>query len=219
MGHDELIQRVSSGYGIPVLDYARPGTWLLLGSGCGLMMAVMDAETQFRWCLDLDSLRDTRAPWAEWLAIMERVTDRICVAGWFSITNPAPLVQALGTLTRIPLVYAGQLQENPFRRFQCAETLAEFLGRLKEPQSSEQRNEWQWPGIRQVPGHEALIPGASRMRDTIGQVGDADEAAQLELIRQRESKACANLRAQSEKMGRRSGARMDEQRPAIAGGP
>jgi hypothetical protein len=85
---------------VPLVDYGREGNWMLISSGAGIMMAIMDAEPRFRWCVDIDGIRDTRrfVRWAQWA---EHFVGRVAVAGWFSLTDPALLRSAVISL-RVP---------------------------------------------------------------------------------------------------------------------
>lgn len=84
---------IAKAYGVEQLvDYGR-GTGLLLASGSGTMMAIMDLCPQFRWCLDIDV--NQRARLGGLLAWASRLCSPICIAGWFSITSPAGLQTAI----------------------------------------------------------------------------------------------------------------------------
>ncbi len=108
------VKLASRMYSIPLIDYcdgdALPDRWgVLFGSGCGLMMAVMD-EVPFRFCIDTDTL-DLRAPGRAY-ALAQFVTMASCVdeggvalVGSFSISDPAPLRQAFAGLARPGVVY------------------------------------------------------------------------------------------------------------------
>lgn len=84
---------VARAYGVAeMIDYGR-GSGLLLASGSGTMMAVMDLCPQLRWCMDIDVNRQARL--GGLLAWATRFCSPICIAGWFSITSPAGLKVAL----------------------------------------------------------------------------------------------------------------------------
>lgn len=75
-------------YHIPVIDYfdhgqgyGRDGNWLLVSAGTGIMLAVMDQETRFRYCVDLDGISDPLARLSDWLQGMESLVDQIAVVG------------------------------------------------------------------------------------------------------------------------------------------
>jgi hypothetical protein len=142
VGQGFTIEKFSRFYRIPVVDYAadptwpygREDDWLLVASGCGIMMSIMDAEPRFRWCVDIDSIRHPCAKLDQWLIGMEMLVSRVCVAGWFSITNPEQLRAALAGLETPPLVYAGTGGARLFPGCETATTLADFLRRLdREP--------------------------------------------------------------------------------------
>jgi hypothetical protein len=102
------VEQASRFYGVPLIDYERPGSGLLVSSGSGIMMATMDAVPALRWCVDIDGLgRGARL--AEFLQLAEHVADPIGICGWFSITDPTVLREAVRSMTRAPLVYAGNI--------------------------------------------------------------------------------------------------------------
>lgn len=98
------------------------------------MMSVMDACPVLRWCVDLDTLRsrsDTRI--GDFLQMAERLAEPIAICGWFSISNPAPLREAIAGMTTSPTVYAGNV------RLGCArecESLEQFLSAIREHRES-----------------------------------------------------------------------------------
>lgn len=115
-----------------MIDYGadRPGDWLLIGSGCGIMMAVMDVELRFRYCFDIDSIKEPTARLDQWLMAVETIVSRIAVVGWFSITDPAPLRTALNCLKCRPLVYAGMGACELFPNHCTVATLDQFISTL-----------------------------------------------------------------------------------------
>lgn len=122
-----------------MIDYGatRAGDWLLVGSGAGIMMAAMDVLPQFRYCVDIDSIKHPSARLNEWLAAMEFGGRRICVAGWFSITQPDALRQALDGLQCKPLVYAGDGGADLFPGYEVSETLDQFIRAVEDMEASE----------------------------------------------------------------------------------
>ena len=71
---------VARGYRVPLIDYCREGDGLLVSSGCGVMLAVMDNARTIRWCLDIDGMKD-KAALAAWLPAAERIARRVYVCG------------------------------------------------------------------------------------------------------------------------------------------
>jgi hypothetical protein len=129
------VEQASRFYRIECVDCEHSqGNWLLLGAGSGLMMAILDQEPRFRYCLDTDLLIRT-ADWLRmpsWLTLMEGACDRIAACGWFSrYENGLPLIDALSALTRRPLVYFGAY-ERPDLLAHCdaASDLTSFIMRL-----------------------------------------------------------------------------------------
>jgi len=102
------IEQAARMYSIPLIDYHR-GSGVLIGSGAGTMMAVMDQALELRWCVDVDSF-DKRSRLADFLLMAERVVSPIVVAGWFSITDPAPIRRAIAGLRTPPVCYGGNVR-------------------------------------------------------------------------------------------------------------
>ena len=50
-----LVVAVAAGYRVDLIDYGRDTGGLLISSGCGTMMAVMDHAPALRFCLDIDA--------------------------------------------------------------------------------------------------------------------------------------------------------------------
>jgi hypothetical protein len=102
----ERLAAFARGYRIPLIDYSRPSSGLLVSSGAGCMMAAMDSCPALRWCLDIDQLAP-ESRLAQFLAAAEHLARPIAVLGWFSITDPVPLRAALAGLSRVDevLVY------------------------------------------------------------------------------------------------------------------
>ena len=130
----DWLAEFSGQYYVPLADYgAHRGDWLLLSSGCGIMMAVMDADQRFRWCVDVDGLKD-RSRFARWAGWSQRLVAGVAVVGWFSITDPSLLRQAVAAMDQMPLAYTpgvelgakhcGSLEE-------FLQQLQDFSGRIK----------------------------------------------------------------------------------------
>jgi hypothetical protein len=94
----EWLAEFSRQYYVPLLDYGPGrGDRLLIGSGCGIMLGVMDVCPAFRWCVDIDTIRNV-SRFGRWLAWAENFVGGVGVVGWFSITDPG--------LLRAAIVYA-----------------------------------------------------------------------------------------------------------------
>jgi hypothetical protein len=91
---------IAKGYGVEeLIDYGHGrGSGLLIASGSGTMMAVMDLCPRLRWCLDIDVNRQARL--GGLLAWASRLCSPVCIAGWFSITSPAGLEDAIAEAIR-----------------------------------------------------------------------------------------------------------------------
>lgn len=142
------VRQVSKLYCIEPVDYEysehgifqNRGNWLLVAAGCGLMMAVMDQEPRFRWCVDIDTIRDPRARLEDWLIGMTLATEadgslavgRVCVVGGWAVTKPDVLVAALRAIKQKVTVYPTTVQDpDPFLGFDRAHSLADFFERLR----------------------------------------------------------------------------------------
>ncbi len=94
MNPDRLLPAFAKGYRLDLHDYGGDrGAGLLVSSGAGSMMAIMDHAPKLRWCLDIDHLsREGRL--AGLLACAAHLPEvLVAFAGWFSITNPKPLLR------------------------------------------------------------------------------------------------------------------------------
>lgn len=123
------VEQISRAYRVPLIDYGRDGDWLLVSSGSGIMQAVMGEVAEFRWCADIDEAPDGRL--ADWLLWMERLCGLVAVVGWFSLTSPAPLRDAIAGLAGAPPCYTPTVVLGGVH-FQ---TLTEFLCHLREKAS------------------------------------------------------------------------------------
>lgn len=121
------VAQASSLYRVPVIDYERiDASGLLVASGSGIMMAVMDAAPSMRWCVDFDSL-PVDSNLSSFLLLAERVADPIGICGWFTITHPDRVRELLLGLSVPPVVYGGNVRFGTLRE---ATTLAEFIHEL-----------------------------------------------------------------------------------------
>lgn len=124
-----LIAALGRGYRVPIIDYERPGSGLLVSSGCGCMMAVMDAAPALRWCLDIDEL-GPGGRLDQFLLAAETKVSPIAVVGWFSITPPGPLRAALAGLTKLQEVICYVVGTELPAGVQCS-SMEEFISRLR----------------------------------------------------------------------------------------
>lgn len=130
------LEQASRLYGVPLIDYERPtARGLLVSSGSGIMMSVMDKVPTLRWCVDVDLL-GPGARLADFLVMADALVERIAVCGWFSLTDPTPLRAAVRALGRTPLVYAGHIELGAGRK---VPTLGEFIDTLNWPAAAESR--------------------------------------------------------------------------------
>lgn len=99
-------ESVGAFFGVQVIDYGRRSNGILLSSGAGIMMAVMDAALQYRWCIDLDTMRAHRARVANFIVALDLNTEinLIGAVGWFSLDDPRPIVEGLARCRRAQVV-------------------------------------------------------------------------------------------------------------------
>lgn len=133
----DLVRMTSRYCRVPVLDYQRDSAGLLVSSGGGLMMAVMDTCPTFRWCVDLDPLAPA-CRWEDWLLLVRAFVRPLAVVGWFSITHPQRLARVVRRLRPPPALYAaGITGDDPFGAYESRfETLPEFLRWAAQTQSA-----------------------------------------------------------------------------------
>lgn len=133
-------------YRVPLVDFGTEGWWVwperrgvLIGSGCGLMVSVMD-QVPFRWCVDTDDLRHSRgANLQGFLHMAQSLTGFVAVCGWFSYSDPEPLraaVRALPNPAACPVYFGGGvLADVPGACY----PLQEFIDRCHEVYSAHDR--------------------------------------------------------------------------------
>ncbi len=87
------IPRLARAYGVLLYDAEDGEEAIIVSSGAGCMSAAMDS-LRFRYCMDIDQLTP-RSRLSDFLLWCERILLRVVVVGWFSLTDPEPLRQAL----------------------------------------------------------------------------------------------------------------------------
>ena len=83
-------------YGVPApIDYGPDrGDGILFAIGSGLMMASMDQLPHVRWALDVGGPKQgPHALVTAWCEALPWVVSHVCVAAWFTITNPSGFVR------------------------------------------------------------------------------------------------------------------------------
>jgi hypothetical protein len=79
-------------YSVPApIDYGpERGNGILFAIGSGLMMAAMDQLPHVRWALDVGGPKQGPHILVQyWCEALPWVVDHICVAAWFTITDPS----------------------------------------------------------------------------------------------------------------------------------
>lgn len=91
-------------YRLPAVhDYGEHrGDGLLITTGSGLLMSMMDVLPLVRWAIDLGGAR--RFPHSlAWATACDRLVDHVVVAAWFALSDPAHFErQVLAGFTRSP---------------------------------------------------------------------------------------------------------------------
>jgi hypothetical protein len=102
--------------GIELHDYGRQGaSGVLVTSGTGIMLGIMDVAPCLRWCTDLDAAKGDRER-DFFLRLIDGEAPVVAVAGWWTVSNPEPVRRALAQYRRsrlvvhanVPLVEEGQ---------------------------------------------------------------------------------------------------------------
>jgi hypothetical protein len=135
MGYAGRLNLCRAVFDIPLIDYGRPTYGLLIGSGAGTMMAIMDASIRFRFALDLDDCRGREHKLFAFIRALDRnwLIDLVALAGWFSITDPKPIAAALKGLSTPVIIYSGAgLARDVFGDLPFVDTLDDFLARAKQ---------------------------------------------------------------------------------------
>jgi hypothetical protein len=144
---DRLIERFASGYGVELIDYARPSRGLLIAVGSGLAMAVMDGAPSLRWSCEAGGPSGRRLQ--NFLVAANRHCEPIAVAAWWSISQPAALVEALRGVDAGKLLVYSNLD---LGRGQRVATLAELLRQLDlYPAIARESRERDWESLPAVP--------------------------------------------------------------------
>jgi len=119
-------------FGFDLIDYKRWGDGVLIASGCGIMMSIMDAVPRFRYCIDVDSFRHNQARLPQFISALDKNCQFkiIGIAGWFSLDMPNALQQGQQRISHAKCVtysggYAAFLNEsNTLKEFiECAITI------------------------------------------------------------------------------------------------
>lgn len=88
------VERAARFYGARLIDYGpHRGEGVLIASGGGLMLCVMDCAPIMRWCLDIDSdpVRELSS-FVEMIAVIARPS---ALVGWFTATRPERVAAAI----------------------------------------------------------------------------------------------------------------------------
>jgi hypothetical protein len=115
-------------FGFDLIDYKRWGDGVLIASGCGIMMSIMDAVPRFGYCIDVDSFRNNQSRLPQFISALDKNCQFqiIGIAGWFSLDMPNALQQGQQRISNAKCVtYSGGYAAF----FNEANTLKEFIDR------------------------------------------------------------------------------------------
>ena len=123
---NERVALVNSLFHVEFVDYARPGDGLLISSGAGIGMAIMDTLPALRWFCDVDAYRKRQD--IDWEAVAVMLTagswrpSAVVMAGWFSLDRP-----------EVFDAFERGVVETPVFRYEGGQgtTLADFLQTVK----------------------------------------------------------------------------------------
>jgi len=113
-------------FGFDLIDYKRWGDGVLIASGCGIMMSIMDAVPRFQYCIDVDSFRENQNRLPQLLSALDKNCDfkLIGIAGWFSLDKPDMLRNGQQRIANAQCVtYSGGYAAFPNE----AQTLKQFI--------------------------------------------------------------------------------------------
>ena len=107
MQRDSWLANAARSTGVQLVDCgAERGHSLLLASGSGLMMAILDVVPEFRYCAELDR----GGHGLDFALLVHRHVRAIGLAGWFSLTSPATFQAIEAAELHCPvLAYYGHL--------------------------------------------------------------------------------------------------------------
>jgi hypothetical protein len=97
-------------FGFNLIDYDRQGDSVLIASGAGIMMAIMDAVPRFKYCIDIDSYRQINSRVPQLINALDLNCNLgiIGIAGWFSIDKPEALQEGINKIKKTRCVsYSG----------------------------------------------------------------------------------------------------------------
>lgn len=127
-----LINIIAKSMGVPLIDYgSHRGAGILLSSGSGIMMAMMDACPCLRWCVDIDEpAKDAE----RWLAQVSVEARPVVAVGWFSISPSDRMRRLLASCRIQPMTYLPFYPHQTYRAFQLG-PLIEELNNASFPKS------------------------------------------------------------------------------------
>lgn len=118
----DAVDKIYRGFGVELIDYDRQGLGVVISSGCGLGLAIMDVLPTARYFVDIDRYRTRSLDW-EAVGVLLRCGNPsfVVLVGWYTIDVP----QAMNAIEL-------GLKGAPSYRYDGGgrESLGGFLGRL-----------------------------------------------------------------------------------------
>ena len=102
--------KIANFFGFHLIDYKRQGDSVLIASGAGIMMAIMDSVPRFKYSIDIDSFRHLNDRVPEFMCALDLNCniEVLGIAGWFTVDKPTALQQGINKIKRTKIVsYSG----------------------------------------------------------------------------------------------------------------
>jgi len=95
-------------YGVPVMDWERPGTGTVLTNGAGIGMAAMDSLPCCRWLVSLDGVTEATPEWLSFAEALGYLSAPLVACLWFGIDRPEPVAEVLSKIESDRLIVYSQ---------------------------------------------------------------------------------------------------------------
>jgi len=121
------VEQAARLYSVPLIEYPGCAGGVLLSSGCGIMLGVMD-QLPLRWCSDVDQMPDAQRSRLPEFMQMASASGLVAVCGWFSHHSPEALREGVARLGPKAPCYAGHKR---FGLWWESPTLAHFIEQVR----------------------------------------------------------------------------------------